>query len=740
MSSLLVTLLVLVVPGYFWARVFLPSLDWVETIAFSLALALCMVPATAWMLAFVLGPAVTLPISVASVVLVTVAGAFAYRKFGEPPHLPLFSKQDLPRLSVPAMVPVAAMSILLVLVTARIATVSKVPKLPENRDALFALPVALLVFGTVAVQVVNRHWQESSEAQPAGEDGDGWASEGLHFDNGGTQPRWGIAGRVVDLLTRRSTVAGIVFLLVLLRGYIGPVTHDWPFIRGADNYVHAIMSEMVMTQGSAESFSLYPPGFHVLNAVMTRLSGVQPLDLYPFLAPALLLLPALACYVIAQRLFGAWCGIAAAAFAGVILVSPWRFIHDGTYVDIIAAQFLLVLAVLALVLLFQSPSWRNIMLVALLGSAVVFYHTITTLYLLLLLGLFALIALPYLLLKDRPRAFRVIASLALLGALSILYAWDTYDLPQTMGSVLGLTEGTVAVDRASMVVRTQPPLPLAGLPNYLAHSVVHLGFLGALLLAVNLRRMRSTYLVAILLLLGWALIFFAGTRTGLSAFPWRFSRDLGIPLAILAAFAFVCVVRSFNRNVLISVLAVSVISLLVVLQMQQKVVEANKPVGLVLLSHDFKAAGEWLRRHNQGGTIITNPHISHAILAVSGYRGLTAVEPDQLADERVVPSARRRETSDILRVYNQPESKQTAEILKMYDVRYLALVKDYPDYVARRKRFRVGYKKYLERPQLYRLAYENDEMIVIEVIKHRPAASSPAASSPAASKRCAAST
>ena len=98
---------------------------------------------------------------------------------------------------------------------------------------------------------------------------------------GGRRPgrrRWKTAG---PSLPRPARVLGVVLLLVLARGYLGPIVNGWPFPRGVDRYEHAVMAGMMMRSGSTESFMLYPPGFHLLTAMISRLSGVGPLGDIP---------------------------------------------------------------------------------------------------------------------------------------------------------------------------------------------------------------------------------------------------------------------------------------------------------------------------------------------------------------------------------------------------------------------------------------------------------------------------
>ena len=52
-------------------------------------------------------------------------------------------------------------------------------------------------------------------------------------------------------------------------------TNGWSYPRGVDRYEHAVMAGMMMREGSNESFMLYPPGFHLLTAMISRPSAAS---------------------------------------------------------------------------------------------------------------------------------------------------------------------------------------------------------------------------------------------------------------------------------------------------------------------------------------------------------------------------------------------------------------------------------------------------------------------------------
>ncbi|MEJ7653652.1 MAG: hypothetical protein WKH64_10090 [Chloroflexia bacterium] len=363
-QSLLVTVLVLGLPGYYWARLLFPHLDWVEQGAFTVALSMTLVPAVALLLAWGWGPGVSWSIAAASVALVTLVGAAVFARFGAAPVLALHPKLDFPTLGPLAPAPLIPAALLMIAVFLGIL---------GHRSV--ALPITLLVLLSAAffvVQQVRRTGEASSDEASDSPSADAAPDE--ETTGGKTNPRLRRMEEGVRLLASRRVALPLVFLLVLVRGYSGPVLHDWPYIRGVDQYVHAVMVNLVMTQGDAKSFSVYPPGFHVLTAVLSRLSGLEPFQLFRMWRPALLLMPTVACYVLAQRLLGDRYGLAAAIFAGLLLSSPARFLNDGTYVDLMTAEFLLPLAIAALILLLEAPSRRVAVLFALIGASVVVPH------------------------------------------------------------------------------------------------------------------------------------------------------------------------------------------------------------------------------------------------------------------------------------------------------------------------------------------------------------------------------
>jgi hypothetical protein len=508
-------------------------------------------------------------------------------------------------------------------------------------------------------------------------------------------------------------------VLVLLRGYLGPVRHDWPFIRGGDQYSHAVMSGLMMTEGRIDSYLIYPPGFHTMAAVISRLSGLEPLELFPVLAPALLLLPPLACYALAAGLWGRAYGVAAAFLCGVLLAGPYESFAEARYPNLLSADFLIVMAVAAMILVYSSPGVRSGLLLAILGSAVVLYHQVGSFYLALLLALVAFLFLPYLLLAGhRKGATALFLSLAVLGLLSVFYAWDTYDLGRLAAGVISGSDTGAGGTAVAIAIGSQEPLSLGHLLRTTSQPVVWLGLLGALLAASEILRGRAgtPRALAYLTVLLWALLLFAGSRTSLSGFPQRFERDLGIPLAVLAALALVEILRLArpsqpSQTPLATRLAAALAATLAVVVMGVQSAQNMKEAGrwsANVVSEEVAAAGGWLGEHNTGGNIVVTPYLNDrvpgsAMLAMGGYTGLRSYTRERLRTPRALPPSGKEPLLAADRITHHPVGPRTEALLDRYDIRYVALFKAYPN---------VPWRYFDRAPEAYEKVFENGAVAV----------------------------
>ncbi|MDQ3864217.1 MAG: hypothetical protein M3317_12120 [Actinomycetota bacterium] len=679
LHALPATLLVGVLPGWLWMRCLLASGDRAEQLAYTVALSITLVPAVALAQTYLFATGVTLAVTIASAALVFLAGLGAYLLFGpaKGPKEPLSRPPSPP--SLPTLAPLVAGLALALLMFLGIAP-----------GEWLMIPIGILVLAAGIVYWSTEQGRDAAELQE--------------------EDRRPVPAAV------RYALLSLVLVLVLARGYMGPVVNGWPYPRGVDRYEHAVMAGMMMRSGSNESFMLYPPGFHLLTAMISRLSGFEPLEVFPILAPTLPFVCALACYALARRLWGWEYGVVAALTSGLLLGSTYLNFEEARYPNFIGEYFLIVLAVGAVVGMYASPSARNGLLLALLGSSTVLYHQIAGYSLAVLLGFVSLLFLPYLLLRDRRKGVYLLVSLALLGLLSVLYAWDTYDLPSLVAGMLGGSETGRGGEAVAMAIGTKPANGPGHFLSTLSHPVLWLGLFGLLLMLAGSKNARGTPdILARLSLLLWTLLLFFGSLTSYSGFPDRFERDLGVPLALLAALALVTVLRASPRpgERIAFAAALSTIVLSVTLVGVQSIQSLKEATGPSTRPKDrpppaeVVAAGAWLKRHNDGGSIIATPYFdyvpSRAMLAMGGYTRMQSYDAARIRRARDLPPFGAGPLWDALWVLQHPAGERTARLLEKNDVRYVVFYRRYP-WVDRRP--------FAQHEDLYRTVFENDRVII----------------------------
>ena len=250
-----------------------------------------------------------------------------------------------------------------------------------------------------------------------------------------------------------------------------------------------------------------------------------------------------------------------------------------------------------------------------------------------------------------------------------------------------------------------------------------LGLLGALLVVGDLLRRRAGVVqtLAYLTLLLWVVLLFAGSRTPLSGFPDRFERDLGIPLAVLAAFALVTVLR-YLRPGKPAVLAVTIPAVLLAITLVgvQAVMNLELAAGPSPRLKDrppppeVAAAGRWLKEHNTGGNIVATPYLadvpSRGMLAMGGYTGMQSYDASRIRRARDLPPFGAGPLWDALWVLQHPEGERTQRILEENNVRYLVFDKRY----STEHDSTIDWRPFEHRAELYRVVFENESVIIFE--------------------------
>jgi hypothetical protein len=214
----------------------------------------------------------------------------------------------------------------------------------------------------------------------------------------------------------------------------------------------------------------------------------------------------------------------------------------------------------------------------------------------------------------------------------------------------------------------------------------------------------------------WAVLMFVGSRTSYSGFPQRFGRDLGVPLALLAALGFVIIMKSLvKQRKLAAVLAATLVVLassLIGLRAAQSFAQAAGPSPLLMMTPPIAAAGEWLERHNEGGNIMVSPNNGHVpsrmMLAMGHYSRLQSFSAESIRNPRDLPPTGPKPLRDVLWVMNHPAGERTQRLLEEHDVRYVVL---YKSLTTRSDTYH--WKSFKAHPGLYSVAFENEGVLIV---------------------------
>jgi hypothetical protein len=185
----------------------------------------------------------------------------------------------------------------------------------------------------------------------------------------------------------------------------------------------------------------------------------------------------------------------------------------------------------------------------------------------------------------------------------------------------------------------------------------------------------------------WCVMMYAGSRTSVDGFPWRFERDVGAPMVVSGTFGIGLILASLPRaqepRRAVAWMAAAGVALLAValgvLPAAKNLLTDIQARGNVL-SRPVAAAGIWLRQHNTGGTIITTPGMNpgitnRAVLAMGDYTGLQSYSPRRTAHPRTLPPVGRQPLIDSREMLMHPGTCESAGIVARQDVRYVVLYK-----------------------------------------------------------------
>ncbi|MBU1177600.1 hypothetical protein KJ903_00095 [Patescibacteria group bacterium] len=398
---------------------------------------------------------------------------------------------------------------------------------------------------------------------------------------------------------------GLVFVGLIFSYFYDIFHYDYAVPPGDDPIRHMTAAKYILDHQElrvyAASEAFDPPTFHILLATIANLTGGNIVSVTKYFVPFLCILAIFGIYFITKISFGSKrAAITALIFFGFYVPQLKQIYGDGTYLNIISALYLLVMTLIALIIYLNqkdkifSPSLG---LALIFAVAVFLSHSLSAIYLVFTL----IIATVLVILLRKKELIKKILTFDIISAILFLpLTWNFYTKGTIMGILyaLGIVQPTESVLAGLPAMFTTPAtLNLNNYSKYTGIIVIMFFFLGLVLILKKYKHAPN------LILLGWTLALFIGSRSSFFQLPHRYARDLAMPITIIAAYAiyhsFLYISSRHRRYLVISIFAVLLGTLIV-----GNLTAATGYNHMIRVQKSDEQAMAWIRNNTEADDVI----------------------------------------------------------------------------------------------------------------------------------------
>ncbi len=317
----------------------------------------------------------------------------------------------------------------------------------------------------------------------------------------------------------------------LIYVYWTPVVERYMVPPGDDAAVHIQgITELLSGQWSLFGANGYPHGFHIVMALIAKLTGLSALLSVLWFTPLLLVAPIFVIYYVGKKLFdNALVGAVAAGAWVFIALAPIRAFGDGNYPNLVASSILMPLCLLWLYRLTSAPSLKKTVPVVISLVLLALVHHLTLVYLIA-------VTVPWLIITTAEKAWELrhqkgAVRIVMTGLLIMVFAmgvfWFLY------GKILAPYIAVVKAggNLAHYLGGDSSTLSILQILEINHPVLIILGLVG--LLALMLSRLERSLK---LLFASWILVLFALGAVPIVGLPGRFVRELAIPCSLLIGY------------------------------------------------------------------------------------------------------------------------------------------------------------------------------------------------------------
>ena len=310
----------------------------------------------------------------------------------------------------------------------------------------------------------------------------------------------------------------------------------------------------------------YPPLFHFVIAVFSKLSGAQALQTMKWVTPFLVILPSFALYIFSRRLFGFKAGVV--AFFICLWVANYGLVAygDGNYPNLLAGGFFQPISLTFIILALTKPAKKTVIWAILFSVLIALTHHLTT----ALYGTVLLVYFIVLLIWNRfeqiaPNIKRVFFVFLVLTGVVFVVVF--------LSPVRAVFESAIKSLFATGEVISSKNFAIV--PNYhnypeaIGGFVWYAGLIALLYLGLALGRAKDEVnKPAILLIICWFAVIFTLSRWQGVGLPSRIAREAGLPLTLAISYMLFDLLKA-AKNSYQKIFAWSALSFVLVINLQQ---------------------------------------------------------------------------------------------------------------------------------------------------------------------------
>ncbi len=356
--------------------------------------------------------------------------------------------------------------------------------------------------------------------------------------------------KIITILFCLVVVLAVVWKLYLVYGGLRNFGYIVP--PGEDPMYHAYMVKDIL---AGHSETVYPLLFHRTIALISRVSNYSPITVINYLMPAMVLLPAIGCYVFLRLSVSRKAALI--GFLLMLLTSNYGLVAygDGNYPNILTMGLFAPIALAFLLKLLRDRSPRNILGATIFFVLMVLTHHLTTALVLAVSFFFGIVLLVYsIFLKPSPHIRKI--SLTVLSvpiiALVLVAFLPQKALFQDVVSNLRNQSTLIGTKDYAQIISITDTADLTG------QMIFYIGLfcLVYLVMMLGQNKKNASKLVATLILT-WFVVIFVLSRIEIVGLPARIAREVGIPLVLAVAITIDDILNkasSFRHKILLAIM------------------------------------------------------------------------------------------------------------------------------------------------------------------------------------------